>query len=162
MTSLAEYTTREFLIPRLQSRTGAEAIAELCSRFQSECTLPGAADFCRAVLDRERLCSTASSPGWALPHARIRGLTRVIFALGLSPEPINWFGQTTASVRIVFLSAVPEDEMAGYLQLISSLARLSRDAVGLGRLLDSPGSEAMFEFLQSIRLPQPRAAAIRT
>lgn len=159
LTSLADYTTPGLLIPRLDSRTASGAIAELCARLEFEGRIHDALAFYDAVLSRETLCSTAAAPGWALPHARVRGLSQLSVALGLRAEPITWY--SGEAVQMVFLFAVPDDQAANHLRLISALARLSREPLQLERLLRSKDGESMLQVLQEIPLRQSRAAALQ-
>jgi mannitol/fructose-specific phosphotransferase system IIA component (Ntr-type) len=106
---------------------------------------------------REMLACTAMAPGWAIPHARVAGLAQPSFALGRSLAGINWPG--FEQVRLVFLFAVPEADCGSYLNLISGLARFSRDAVACQSLLDAPGSKAIFHILHRVALPRQQGAA---
>ena len=148
MNTVAYYTAPSLMVPLLSSRDGATIMAELCSTLQSQGRITDLLPFYQTVISHESLSSTAMSPGWAMPHARIAGIPRLSFALGRTAEPVVWFGGER--VNVVFLFAVPESEAAAYLSLISGLARLSQDSLRLARLGDAPDSRAMFEVLQQI------------
>jgi mannitol/fructose-specific phosphotransferase system IIA component (Ntr-type) len=160
--SLADYTNLELLTPCLENRSASAAIAELCSRLDHAGKVQDSLSFYDAVIRREKLSSTATAYGLALPHARSDGLPELSFALGITSEPLAWFDKTPEPVRMVFLFAIPDGEVRNYLKLISGLARLSRDPVYLSRLLQAPDSQAMLQMLQQIPLREARAAAVRS
>jgi mannitol/fructose-specific phosphotransferase system IIA component (Ntr-type) len=158
MNSVADYSELSLMVPLLRSRDGAGVTAELCSMLERQGRIGDLLPFYHAIISHEAVSSTAMSPGWALPHARVAGIPRLCFALGRTAEPLRWFGGEMVSM--VFLSAVPQNQAAAYLSLISGLAKLSQDHARLERLTDASDSEAMLEVLREIHLPKRRSAAL--
>lgn len=156
--AVADYTEPSLMLPLLCSRDAAAATAELCSMLQRLGRISDLLPFYHAVLSHESLCSTAISPGWAMPHARLAAISQLSFALGRTAEPLAWFGGERVS--LVFLFAVPECDGGAYLNLIASLARLSQDRLRLERLADASDSRSMFEVLQETPLPRRPAAVV--
>jgi mannitol/fructose-specific phosphotransferase system IIA component (Ntr-type) len=161
MSTLAQHTSPELIVSQLRSRTAAGVIGELCATLEREGRVKDPLSFYNAVMSHEALSSTAISPGWALPHARVPGLERLSFALGRSAAPLDWLQHGGEPVQLIFLFAVPETDGVSYLTLISGLAKLSQDPIRMERLLRAPDNQAMLEVLKQIRLPQPRPAAIQ-
>lgn len=162
VTTLAQFTSPGLIVPRLRSRDAAAAIWELCLALQHEGRLKDSLPFYNTVMNHEFLGSTATSPGWALPHARIKGLSQLSFALGRSDPPLDWLGRGGQRVRMVFLFAVPETHSTTYLALISGLARLGQDPAGWESLLHAPDREAILNILGKIRLRQPNESTGKT
>ena len=160
MNFVADYTEPSLILPLLRSRDAAGVTAELCSSLQCQGRINDLLPFYHAVLSHESLSSTAMSPGWALPHARITGIRRLSFALGRAAEPLAWFGGQ--AVSWVFLFAVPESDGAAYLNLISALARFSQDRWRLERLADALDSQSMFDVLREVPLPDRPAAVVNS
>jgi mannitol/fructose-specific phosphotransferase system IIA component (Ntr-type) len=155
VSTLAQYTSPTLLIPQLRQQDATGVVGELCSLLHREGCVETLLPFYNAVITHEAVSSTATAPGWAMPHARLHGLPRLCFAVGRSAAPFPWFGQAEEPVQLVFLSAVPENEGAAYLALISGLARLSQNPVRLRNLLEAADSQAMFEVLAQIPVRQP-------
>ncbi len=160
--TLAHYTSPELIVPQLQSRGTAAVLAELCSGLERTGRVADLLTFYNAVVSHERLSSTAMPPGWALPHARIKGLPRLSFTLGRSATPLDWQEAGGPGVSLVFLFAVPEEDGASYMNLLSALAKFSQDPVRWQALLYAADSQSMFETLQRIPLRQPQLAAVRS
>lgn len=158
--TLADFTTPELLLPELRSVYTEAVIAELCSTLHREQRVRDLLPFYNAVLSREMLASTATASGWAMPHARVAGLDRISFAFGRAREPLKWLGNG-ANVSLVFLLAAPEGD-ASYLQLISGLARLSKDRSRVQRLLEAADAASIFELFQEVAVGRARTPVGRT
>jgi mannitol/fructose-specific phosphotransferase system IIA component (Ntr-type) len=158
MKTVADYTEPSLMVPLLHSRSAAAVTAELGSSLQRQRRIGDLLPFCQAVLSRESLSSTAMAPDWALPHARMAGISRLAFALGRTAEPVRWFGGE--AVSLVFLFAVPETDAGAYLGLLSSLAKLAQDPLRLKYLADAGDSRTMFQVLQEISVPHRPVATL--
>ena len=160
MSTLADFSGPGLVIPALRSLDAATVVAELTQTLEQSDRITDAHEFCSAVLRRELLCSTACSPGFALPHARLDGIERLTFAVGRCVEPLMWFG-ATEPVRLVFLFAVPQDAAAACLNVVSGIARLSQEAARVQQLLAAADSDALFQLLREIQL-RPAGRVSRT
>lgn len=154
VTTIAHYTTTGLIIPQLRGRGATAVIGELCSTLAREGKVTDLLPFYNAVLSLEQLSSTATPRGWALPHARVKGLECPAFAVGRSDEPLDWFGRE--GIRLVFLFAVPENDSEDYRMVLSGLARLSRTPALREALLQAPDSNAILEILRQMQTRHPR------
>lgn len=150
--TLADFTSATLMVPELHTRTATGVIAELCSMLQRQGRLSDSARFYDAVLRRELLCTTAIEPGWALPHARLKEISQLSFALARSSQPLVWLGGL--GPQTVFLFAVPEAEAKTYLNVVSAVARLTQSPALLEQLRRAPDGEAMFAVLRQVLLCQ--------
>ena len=157
-TCLADFTRPELIIPRLRSTSAELVIGELTDKLEQTGSLENRTVFLDAVRVRERLSPTSCAPGWALPHARLADLPKLTFALGTALQPLTWLGEQKASVKIVWLFAVPESETRAYLNLIASIARFSQNAVLVDQLTKAVDASAIFDVLLQAPLPASRSA----
>jgi mannitol/fructose-specific phosphotransferase system IIA component (Ntr-type) len=127
-------------------------IAELCAILERHGRINDSAAFLNAVINRESLCPTSTAPGWALPHARHRGITQLSFVLARSAQPLVWFGEGTIRPQIIFLFAVPEAEAKTYLSVVAAVAKLSQNLALLAQLHTAPDAQAMIEVLGQVPL----------
>ena len=153
--TLADYTAQALMVPQLQSQTMASVVTELCALLQREGRFPGSATFYEAVMKREQLSSTCISCGWALPHARLSGLSQLSFVLARSSQPFVWSTDTRSTVHMVILFAVPEFEAKSYLNLVSAVARLSQNSALVEQLRCAPDAGSMFALLQHVPIFRP-------
>lgn len=72
------------------------------------------------VESREALFPTMIAPGFALPHARIQGLSQPLTAIGCIPDGCDFNGKTKAKVMVLLLTPVDNPNL--HVQLLSGLA----------------------------------------
>jgi len=150
---LADYTSADLIIPRLEREDVAGVVQELCQVLRAADRVADMLPFYHATLVREYLVSTVIAPGIAFPHARLNGLPRACFALGRSEQPIVWGGSTGSSpVRLIFLSAVPATDASDYLCMLSGLTRMIKQQTPVEQLLQARDAQEMLAALKQIRL----------
>ncbi len=153
--TLADFTAPDLILPRLRGRDASGVIQELSEVLARAGRVPDFLPFYQAVLNREFLVSTDMEAGMAFPHARLLEAEELVFALGRSDEALRWGGRTAPSVRLVFLLAVPENGTTPYLQLISGLARLSRQPASMDALLSAPEAPQLMAALGQMTVGGP-------
>jgi mannitol/fructose-specific phosphotransferase system IIA component (Ntr-type) len=157
-TTVADHTGPGLIIPALRGVDAPAVIQELSAALQREGHITDLLPFYQAALNREYLCSTATEPGWVLPHVLVNGLDKPRFALGRTAAPIAW-GNSLLRVQLIFLLAMPETDARVYMTLILGLSRLSKDCQLFDRLLKARDSFEIFELLHHVRIPGNRITA---
>jgi len=157
LNTLAHFTDPNLIVSELQSSSAADVVGELCLLLCRLGRISDSAAFLDAVINRERLCSTAMAPDWALPHARLCNIGQLSFALARISQPLVWFAETGIRVQMVFLFAVPEEEARTYLSVVAALAKLSKKTSILEQLRAAPDGNAIFRILKQIPLSRPAA-----
>lgn len=76
----------------------------------------------KQVIERENEMPNVVAPGIAIPHARIRGLQRLVVAVATSPKGIRFGDDANSLAKLIVLVLTPHDSPAAYLQAVSSLA----------------------------------------
>ena len=106
--TLADFTSPSLIIPFLQEGDAATVIQELSAAFQREGLLTDLLPFYQAVLNREYLGHTVAERGWAMPHAKAKGLNRPYCAGRWAP--LKFWLSSAQPVSLVFLFAIPDTE----------------------------------------------------
>lgn len=79
-------------------------------------------DAVKQVIARENDTTTIVAPGIAIPHARLRGLKRLLVAVGTSSSGIPFGEGPENNAKLIVLILAPHDSPGAYLQVLSSLA----------------------------------------
>jgi PTS system nitrogen regulatory IIA component len=113
------------------------------------------------LLKRERLMSTALADGVAIPHARMRGLSRTVAAFGRSRAGIEWDAQDGRPTNLFFILVVPDDTESTHLKILAAASRVFRDPVCRARLM-AASDEQLLATLRSEeeRLSNSRSATL--
>lgn len=79
-----------------------------------------------AILDRERLCTTALGQGVAMPHVRLTGVKRFTVLLARNARGLDFAAPDGDPVRLFLLIVGPAEEKDGYVKLMGRAARFLR------------------------------------
>jgi len=101
----------------------------------------------RALLEREKLGSTAIGEGIAIPHCRINDCAVPAGCLVTLQEPIDFGSADGQDVDIIFVLLVPEEATEVHLKLLAALARSFSHAEVRDRVRQTQDPEALKQLL---------------
>jgi PTS system nitrogen regulatory IIA component len=81
----------------------------------------------KCVMQREKLGSTGVGLGVAIPHGRTAAVDKIVGALGISKEGVEFETLDGEPVYFVFLILSPLEATSDYLRAISYVARMFKD-----------------------------------
>lgn len=143
------------VIPRLRATSKKQLLQELAERAAELSGLHERTIF-DALLERERLGSTGSGKGIAIPHARLVGLERLIGVFARLESPIEFESVDGRPVDLVFMLLAPASAGADHLKALSNVSRLLRREEVVERLRGSDRADAILALLIE---PPARSAA---
>jgi len=145
---IAEILSPEMVIPQLRGGSKAEVLNELARclcKAHPEVTF----DRLLGVLnERERLGSTAIGDGIAIPHGKLRGITRIQGVFGRSTGGVDFDSLDGNPTNLFFLLVAPEDSASLHLKALARVSRLFKDAGFRQRLLDAPDAAELYRLLK--------------
>lgn len=103
----------------------------------------------QAVMERERLCSTAVGEGVAIPHPRdviITEIKKPLLSAGVCRNGMDFESMDGKPTHLVFLLSAPRSDI--HLKLMARLSRLLRDKIFRYKLVNSQGFK---EFKQLVK-----------
>ena len=101
----------------------------------------------RALLEREKLGSTAIGEGIAIPHCRINDCAVPAGCLVTLREPIDFGSADGQDVDIIFVLLVPEEATEVHLKLLAAVARSFSHAEVRDRVRQTQDPEALKQLL---------------
>ncbi len=125
----------EHSIVRLEAKTKEEAIVEMVSKLSSAGLLKDSECCLRDVIDREKTVTTCMPGGFALPHGRSDGASKLIAAIGISKEGIASDAQDQMPTKLFVLSLCPKDAAEPYLRFVAHIAGVLSSISNLDELL---------------------------
>ncbi len=111
-----------------------------------------------ALLMRERLMGTALADGVAIPHARLRNVSRTIAAFGRSQAGIDWESHDGRPAHLIFALVVPDDAQSAHLKVLAAASRLLHDPACRTRLMQASDDT----LLHALRAEEEHALDART
>jgi mannitol/fructose-specific phosphotransferase system IIA component (Ntr-type) len=81
-------------------------------------------DTLEAVLLRERIQSTGTGAGIAIPHGKCNAVKELVLAIGIAHEPIEFNSIDGKPVTILILLVSPADQTGPHIQALATISRL--------------------------------------
>jgi len=100
------------------------------------------------VFEREALQSTGLADGIAIPHAKTSHVKKLMVCLGVCQSGVDFEAVDEQPTCLVFLIAIPENQGAAYLRLLSQIARIFGKPHVREQILKA---KAPHEIIQTIR-----------
>lgn len=104
-------------------------------------------DILEAIIERERLGSTGVGDGVAIPHARLRGLTKSVGAFARLETPIEFDAIDERPCDLIFMLLAPESDGGDHLRALAQVSRAFRQAEFRSGLRALQGVEEAKSFL---------------
>jgi len=152
---LRDLLTPEAIIPSLKVKHKKQALQELSQRAAELMGL-NAREIYDTLQQRERLGSTGLGRGIAIPHVKLRTLSRIVCIFAKLDEPIEFESIDNEPVDLIFLLLAPEHASGDHLKALARISRLLRDPQALDRLRASKERAALYAALTAP--PTPHAA----
>lgn len=134
----------EMVWANLKSEDKSAVISELAQRISANVPPLKADDIETVLVNRENLGSTGIQDGIAIPHAKVRGLEKVLIACGRSQKGIDFDAPDKKPTHLFFVLLAPEQSAAMHLKILARLSRLLKDHEFRSRLLSAKGSDDIY------------------
>lgn len=126
---------------QLQSDSRTAALNEVARLLEGHPDITRFDGFYAELLARERLDTTCLGNQVALPHARTEHVKKIVMAVGRSPDGVR-FGGDDELVRLIFVLATPKNNPGDYLNVVSALCKVLKDAGNRNALLEASTPDA--------------------
>ena len=142
-----KFTNGRTFINRLKARSRAEAVAELAAVAATLCNIE-ASEISDGAMLREQLMPTGIGNGIAVPHARMRGVTEPLIAVGISDAGIDFDSPDGRPAHVILLIITPAHDDGIQLEILADIAKVFRDEEIRNKIA---GIESYTEFLALTR-----------
>jgi nitrogen PTS system EIIA component len=143
---LVELTDPELIIPDLAGRDGEAVLRELAEHLAEVGRVRKPEPLFERLRERESLGSTALGHGVAVPHCRLQGLTRLLLAVGLSKQGVDFGAEDGQPVRVFFLMISPANAAAEHLQCLAAISKWVRGGL-VPRLLELADANDIYRLI---------------
>ena len=96
-----------------------------------------------SLTERERLGSTGFGQGFAIPHGKIDGLTRIYGLFVRLGDPVDYKALDDVPVDLVFLLLSPPESGAEHLKALAAISRVARNAGTLDKMRGARSRDAL-------------------
>lgn len=149
--NIHDLLTEETIFLPLESGSKEDVIRRMVEGLQKTGAVTDAESYVQAVLTREQSSSTGIGFGVAIPHGKSSGVARAGLAFAKMAEPTEWESLDDQPVSIVFLIAVPAENVGNeHLQILVALSRKLIHEDFRNSLLQAKTPAEVTEVLKSI------------
>lgn len=145
---LSDLLKPQAILPSLKAGSKKQLLQVLAEKA-AELTGLAERDIFETVLQRERLGSTGTGSGIAIPHGKLKNLKSILGLFARLEKPVDFESFDDEPVDIVFLLLAPEHAGADHLKALSRIARILRDPDMVAKLRGTPDAAALYAFLSA-------------
>lgn len=125
-TGFLRFVDERLVFPDLSATTLDAVLGEMAALLERSGVVRNAEDLARRLTERERMGSTGLGAGLAIPHCKLRDLTDVVLAVGVSRAGIDFKAPDGQPVTLLFLVLSPSEAPALHLQALARISRVIR------------------------------------
>ena len=153
---LTTFFKPEDVLPHCGDMSYEKIVRTLATGLATRYNLPGGESLANEVLAREKIGTTVLMEGLSVPHARVEGLDRPYVAIATSARGIQWPGEDSDKVHIVFLILIPRDSPALYLKVLHVLGTILSDKETFNLVASMTSAGEIYRFFESGKAYLPR------
>jgi PTS system nitrogen regulatory IIA component len=143
---IKDFLSPAYAIVDVRASDKTALLRELAGRAAGELAM-AANRISAELLKREKLGSTGTGGGVAIPHARMPEVKKPFGMLVRLRQAIEFDAIDGQPVDIVFLLLLPATSAGGQLNALASVARKLRDPVALLGLRNAPDGNALYDVM---------------
>lgn len=134
---IAKVITPDGITLALQGRSKQAVIEELLDLLVETGQVRDRKDALRGLMEREEKMSTGMQHGLALPHAKTEAVDRLIGAVGICREGVDFDSLDGSPSTIFVLTLSPLSRTGPHIQFLAEIGRTLNNEVSRQRLLQA-------------------------
>jgi fructose-specific phosphotransferase system IIA component len=131
----------------VESRDKEAVIAELIDLLDANGLLSNRDVALQAVLTRERIQSTGTGAGIAIPHGKCNAVKELVMAVGIAREPIEFQSIDGKPATILILLVSPADQTGPHIRALARISRLMLNEDFKRKLEKAASAEEVYKLL---------------
>lgn len=143
---LSDLLSPNAMIPALKAKTKKQALHDL-AELGASVTGIAARDLFEGLMQRERLGSTGLGGGIAIPHAKFKGLDRILCLVARLDQPVEFEALDNEPVDLIFVLLAPEHASGDHLKALARISRLLREPKALTSLRAARDAKTLYAVL---------------
>lgn len=146
--NLSSLTRAELIFPGLRSADRSGLLHTLAERLAELGIVKDAQELFDKLWEREQLGSTGIGSGVAIPHCKIGGLDKVVLAIGILEQGIDFGAVDQQPVRLFFLVISPASSPAAHLQCLAAISKWIKVEEQVRRILDLETPDEIHQLIE--------------
>jgi len=144
---LSEIFQPQSIITDLKAHDKKGALEELSQVITEQEPSLNKGPLLQVLLERERLGSTGIGDGIALPHGKLKELSKLLISFGRSIKGLNFDSIDEQPVYLFFLLLAPENSAGIHLKALAKISRMLKDGTFRRRLIGAKSREEIYKII---------------
>ncbi len=145
---ITDILSPDMVIADLKGTTKPDVLNELAKALTSKYKEISLAELNAVLAERERLGSTAIGDGIAIPHGKLRGVTKIIGAFGRHVQGVDFDSLDGGPSQLFFVLVAPEDSASLHLKALARVSRLLKESSFRERLLAAKDADEIYRLIK--------------
>ena len=124
---IVEFLNEKAIAADMKATTKEQALRELVEVLAKAEGIKNPSELVKVLMGREALGSTGIGQGVGIPHAKTNSVKKLVAALGICPQGVDFDALDGEPVHIFFLLVAPEDSAGPHLKGLARISRLLKD-----------------------------------
>jgi PTS system nitrogen regulatory IIA component len=144
---LSEIFKPQSIITDLKAHDKKGALEELSQVITEQEPSLNKGPLLQVLLERERLGSTGIGDGIALPHGKLKELSKLLISFGRSIKGLDFDSIDEQPVYLFFLLLAPENSAGIHLKALAKISRMLKDGTFRRRLIGAKSREEIYKII---------------
>ncbi|GIP21321.1 PTS sugar transporter subunit IIA [Paenibacillus sp. J22TS3] len=149
--NIQDLLSKDSIFLSLEPGSKEEIIRKMAAGLTDSGSVTDLEKYVQAVLAREAQSSTGIGFGVAIPHGKSAGVARASLSFARLAQPADWESLDDKPVSIVFMIAVPEENVGNeHLKILVALSRKLIHEEFREQLLKAGSADEIIELVKNI------------
>lgn len=144
---IVDFIRKDLVLPDLRSRKKKDVIRELSAHL-ADAENVDAREVEGALLEREKLGTTALAEGIAIPHAKLDSLDRLIGCVGRSKKGVDFGSEGGEPTHLFFTLIAPQKSTGDHLKALARISRLFKDPSFRTRVMAAGTADEIYNLIE--------------
>ena len=145
---ITDILSPDMVVADLKGATKPDVLNELAKALAAKYKEIKLGDLTAVLAERERLGSTAIGDGIAIPHGKLRGVTKIIGVFGRHAQGVDFDSLDGGPSHLFFVLVAPDDSASLHLKALARVSRLLKDGSFRSRLLAARDSAELYSLIK--------------
>jgi PTS system nitrogen regulatory IIA component len=145
---ITDILSPDMVIADLKGTTKPDVLNELAKALTYKYKEISLADLNAVLAERERLGSTAIGDGIAIPHGKLRGVTKIIGAFGRHAQGVDFDSLDGGPSQLFFVLVAPEDSASLHLKALARVSRLLKEGSFREHLIGATDAAELYRLIK--------------
>ena len=145
---VTDFLAPAMVIPDLRGRNKSAVLKEMAEWMALRSGAINSELLFQALLERERISSTAIGEGVAIPHGKLPGVERIAGVFARSSQGVDFDSLDGGLTYLFFVLVAPENSAADHLKALARISRLLKDTAFRARLMAGKTQEEIFNAIK--------------